>query len=44
MLFILTRHGVWDYFDQIDFGDGVIPDFYKERKKAIINILQKYTD
>ncbi|QIU89835.1 ATPase [Yokenella regensburgei] len=39
LLYLLTRHGVWDHIDINNRGDGIIPDIYFDRKIAIINIL-----
>ncbi|EKY3200084.1 ATPase [Cronobacter turicensis] len=39
LLYLLTRHGIWDHMDINNRGDGIIPDIYHDRKKAIINIL-----
>ncbi|WP_435952671.1 ATPase [Dryocola sp. BD626] len=39
LLYLLTRHGVWDHFDLDNRGDGIIPDIYFDRKKAVVNVL-----
>ncbi|MCZ7841438.1 ATPase [Leclercia adecarboxylata] len=39
LLYLLTRHGIWDHLDINNRGDGIIPDIYHDRKKAVLNIL-----
>lgn len=39
LLYLLTRHGIWDHADINNRGDGIIPDIYHDRKTAIIHIL-----
>lgn len=39
LLYLLTRHGVWDHLDHNNRGDGIIPDIYADRKKAVLAIL-----
>ncbi|MCP2003027.1 UNVERIFIED_ORG: hypothetical protein J2Y78_001567 [Buttiauxella agrestis ATCC 33320] len=39
LLYLLTRHGVWDHFDLNNRGDRIIPDIYSERKEAVLNVL-----
>lgn len=39
LLYLLTRHGVWDHIDINNRGDGIIPDIYADRKKAVLAIL-----
>ncbi|WPN51992.1 hypothetical protein QMK52_24270 [Pseudomonas sp. P9_2] len=40
LLYLLTRHGVWDHLDLDNRGDGLIPDLYHERKEAVNWILK----
>ena len=39
LLYLLTRHGVWDHFDVNNRGDGIIPDIYNDRKQAVLVVL-----
>ncbi|MDZ4032548.1 ATPase [Kluyvera ascorbata] len=39
LLYLLTRHGVWDHFDINNRGDGIIPDIYHDRKQAVLVVL-----
>lgn len=39
LLYLLTRHGVWDHFDIHNRGGNIIPDIYHDRKNAVIKIL-----
>ncbi|WP_449104525.1 hypothetical protein [Pseudomonas mohnii] len=40
LLYVLTRHGVWDHLDWENRGDGLIPDIYSDRKEAVIWVLK----
>jgi hypothetical protein len=40
LLYLLTRHGIWDHLDPYNYGKGVVPDIYKDRKEAVIWILK----
>ncbi|MNB92285.1 ATPase [Pseudomonas sp. ACN5] len=40
LLYVLTRHGVWDHLDFENRGDGFIPDIYSDRKNAVIWVLK----
>jgi len=39
LIYLLTRHGIWDHVDLDNRGNHIIPDIYHDRKKAIIHIL-----
>ncbi|MFK8332311.1 hypothetical protein M2D63_020110 [Pseudomonas sp. BJa5] len=39
LLYLLTRHGVWDLFDPGNRSPGLIPDIYGRRKEAVIHVL-----
>lgn len=39
LLYILTRHGLWDHFDPKNYGDIFIPDIYRDRKRAVMNVI-----
>lgn len=39
LLYLLTRHAIADHIDIDNRGDGIIPDIYYNRKKAVITIL-----
>ncbi len=39
LLYLLTRHGTWDIFDSGNRGNGLIPDLYKQRKDAVVYVL-----
>ncbi|MNJ11218.1 hypothetical protein D3C77_53870 [compost metagenome] len=39
LLYLLTRHGTWDILDSGNRGNGLIPDLYKQRKDAVIFVL-----
>ncbi|OWP49776.1 ATPase [Pseudomonas nitroreducens] len=40
LLYLLTRHGVWDHLDTENRGSGWVPDLYQERKEAVICVLR----
>jgi hypothetical protein len=40
LLYLLTRHGIWDHLDLENRGDGLIPDIYKDRKDAVSCVLR----
>ncbi len=40
LLYLLTRHGLWDHLDRGSRGKNWIPDIYHERKEAINWILK----
>jgi hypothetical protein len=40
LLYLLTRHGVWDHLDPHNYGKALAPDIYKDRKEAVIWILK----
>ena len=40
LLYVLTRHGVWDHLDTGNRGGSLIPDLYGERKEAVIWVLK----
>jgi hypothetical protein len=40
LLYLLTRHGIWDHVDLDNRGSGWIPDLYQDRKKAVIWVLK----
>jgi hypothetical protein len=35
LLYLLTRHGTWDHLDPHNYGKGLVPDIYKNRKEAV---------
>ncbi|MDT8702897.1 ATPase [Kluyvera ascorbata] len=39
LLYLLTRHGVWDHLDINNRGDRIIPDIYHDRKQAVLVVL-----
>ncbi|MHC6225419.1 hypothetical protein ACYU03_11710 [Pseudomonas sp. X10] len=39
LLYLLTRHGIWDHMDLENYGEGLIPDIYQQRKEAVILVL-----
>ncbi|HEM0129378.1 TPA: ATPase, partial [Escherichia coli] len=39
LLYLLTRHGTWDHFDPENYGPGLLPDIYHDRKEAVIQVL-----
>ncbi|MDR3432721.1 MAG: ATPase [Rouxiella aceris] len=39
LLYLLTRHGIWDHLDMDNRGKGLIPDIYADRKEAVILVL-----
>ncbi|WP_157832150.1 ATPase [Pseudomonas sp. S09G 359] len=40
LLYLLTRHGVWDHLDWGNRGKNWIPDIYGERKEAVSLVLK----
>jgi hypothetical protein len=40
LLYLLTRHGTWDHLDPYNYGKGLVPDIYQDRKEAVIWILR----
>jgi hypothetical protein len=40
LLYLLTRHGVWDHLDSGNRGKTWIPDIYSERKTAVSWVLK----
>ncbi|WP_218646638.1 hypothetical protein, partial [Pseudomonas umsongensis] len=40
LLYLLTRHGTWDHLDPHNYGKGLMPDIYQDRKEAVIWILR----
>lgn len=40
LLYLLTRHGVWDHLDPGNHGNYFVPDIYTERKEAVIWVLK----
>jgi hypothetical protein len=40
LLYVLTRHGIWDHLDAGNRGDGFVPDLYGDRKAAVIWVLK----
>lgn len=40
LLYLLTRHGVWDHLDSENRGSGWVPDIYQQRKEAVICVLR----
>jgi hypothetical protein len=40
LLYLLTRHGKWDHLDVHNYGHGLIPDLYQQRKEAVICVLK----
>ncbi|MGO4005128.1 hypothetical protein ABVN23_29190 [Pseudomonas fluorescens] len=40
LLYLLTRHGVWDHLDYENHGDGFVLDIYSERKESVIWVLK----
>ncbi|SEN66215.1 hypothetical protein SAMN04487857_1333 [Pseudomonas sp. ok272] len=40
LLYLLTRHGIWDHLDWVNRGDKWIPDIYSDRKDAVIWVLK----
>jgi len=38
LLFLLTRHGVWDHLDTENYG--AVLDIYSDRKEAVLNVLR----
>ncbi|WP_343645669.1 ATPase [Enterobacter sp.] len=39
LLYMLTRHSVWDHLDIDNRGNGIIPDIYHDRKQAVLVVL-----
>ncbi len=40
LLYLLTRHGKLDYLDLNNRGNNLLPDFYKDRKEAVLWVLR----
>jgi hypothetical protein len=40
LLYLLTRHGIWDHLDPYNYGKGLIPDIYQDRREAVIWLLR----
>ncbi|NWL18186.1 hypothetical protein, partial [Pseudomonas umsongensis] len=40
LLYLLTRHCTWDHLDPYNYGKGLVPDIYRDRKEAVIWVLR----
>lgn len=40
LLYLLTRHGIWDHLDSDNLGSGLVRDIYQDRKEAVICVLK----